>query len=104
MIWRRKSRIALAISPAARNLLQSVRIKILAREVGLESITVRQSKFELRFLEGRGIDVHKYAALHQKYVGKISYRHARGGQLQVEKLKGTNRPWHCLRRCWGDGP
>src|SRR5690554_5548896 len=51
----------------ARNLLQSVRVKILARKAGLESITVRKGKFELRFLEGRGIDVHKYAALYQKY-------------------------------------
>ena len=90
------------LPPAARNLLQSVRIKILAREVGLESITVRQSKFELRFLEGRGIDVHKYAALHQKYVGKISYRHARGGQLQVEKLKGDEQALALLTQVLGE--
>lgn len=75
----------------ARNLLQSVRVKILARKAGLESITVRKGKFELRFLEGRGIDVHKYAALYQKYPGKISYRQSGGGQLQVEKLKGDEQ-------------
>ena len=72
---------------SARNLLQSVRVKILARQAGIESITARKSKFELRFLEGRGLDVHKYAALYQKYAGKISYRPSRGGQILVEKLK-----------------
>ena len=75
----------------ARNLVQSMRVKILARQIGVESITVRKSKYELRFLEGYGVDVHKYAALHQKYQGKISYRHGRGGQLLVEKLKADHQ-------------
>ena len=52
---------------AARNLLESVRVKLLARQAGVESITVRKVRFDLRFVSGRGLDVHKYAALYQKY-------------------------------------
>ena len=72
---------------AARNLLQIARIKVLARFLGLGSIVVRGSRFQLKFLEGLAIDAHKYAALHGKYRGKISYRHGRVGQLLVEKDK-----------------
>lgn len=70
---------------AARNLLQVVRIKLLAQLAGLESISVRKNKFELKFLEGLAIDASKYAILYQKYPGKISYRHGKVGQLLVER-------------------
>ena len=83
---------------AARNLLESVRVKLLARQAGVESITVRKNRFELRFVSGRGLDVHKYAALYQKYHGKISYRHGGGGQLQVEKLKGDDQALALLKQ------
>ncbi|HPT82886.1 MAG TPA: transcription-repair coupling factor [Limnochordia bacterium] len=83
---------------AARNLLQSVRVKILARKAGVESITARRNKFELRFAEGKGIDVNKYAALYQKHPGKISYRAARGGQLLVEKLKADDQALDLLQQ------
>jgi transcription-repair coupling factor (superfamily II helicase) len=70
---------------AVRNLLQIARIKVLARFLGLASISVRGSRFQLKFLEGLGIDANKYAELHSKYRGKIAYRHGRVGQLLVEK-------------------
>lgn len=70
---------------AARNLLQVMRIKILASNAKLESIGVRRNRFELKFLEGLAIDANKYAALHEKYPGKIAYRHGKVGQLLVER-------------------
>ena len=70
---------------AVRNLLQIARIKVLARQVGIGSISVRGSKFQLKFLEGFAVDANIYAALYTKYKGKISYRHGRVGQLVVEK-------------------
>ena len=76
---------------AVRNLLQIARIKILARLVGIGSISVRATKFQLKFLEGLAIDANKYAALHTKYRGRISYRHGRVGQLLVEKDKEDGR-------------
>lgn len=72
---------------AARNLMEIARIKVLARFVGIGSISVRNDKFQLKFLEGLAIDAYKYAVLHQKYRGKITYRHGRVGQLLVEKDK-----------------
>jgi len=76
---------------AVRNLLQIARIKILARLLGLASIAVRGTKFQLKFLAGLGIDANKYAALHGKYRGKITYRHGRVGQLLVEKDKEDDK-------------
>ncbi|NMA61879.1 MAG: hypothetical protein GX956_08355, partial [Firmicutes bacterium] len=70
---------------AVRNLLQIARIKVLARFLGISHITARKNKFEIKFLEGLAIEAEKYAALYQRYRGKISYRHGRIGQLVVEK-------------------
>ena len=76
---------------AVRNLLQIARIKILARLVGIGSISARSAKFQLKFLEGLAMDANTYAALYTKYRGKISYRHGRVGQLLVEKDKQDDR-------------
>jgi transcription-repair coupling factor (superfamily II helicase) len=76
---------------AVSNLVQIARIKILARLVGISSISVRGTKFQLKFLEGLGIDANKYALLHTKYRGKITYRHGRVGQLLVEKDREDGR-------------
>ncbi len=76
---------------AVRNLVQVARIKVLARSLGLGSISVRGTKFQLKFLEGLAIDANQYATLHTRYRGKISYRHGRVGQLLVEKDKADDR-------------
>ena len=65
-------------------------MKILARQIGVESITVRKSKYELRFLEGYGVDVHKYAAAAPEVPGR-SPTATVGGQLLVEKLKADHQ-------------
>lgn len=86
---------------AVSNLMQIVRIKILARQIGLESITVRKGRFELKFFEGLGIDANQYAALYQKYKGKISYRHGRVGVLLVEKQEQDGQALAFLARVLG---
>jgi len=80
-----------SLPDAVRNLLQIARIKILARQVGIGSISVRGHKFQLKFLEGLAVDATTYAALHTKYKGRISYRHGRVGQLLVEKDQQDDR-------------
>src|SRR5690554_450178 len=67
------------------NLIQVARIKVLARFAGISHITSRKNKFQIKFLEGLGIQPDKYALLYQRYKGQISYRHGRIGQLLVER-------------------
>lgn len=76
---------------AASNLIQVARIKVLSRFGGMSNITARVGKFEVKFLEGLAIDAEKYAALHQRYKGKISYRHGRIGQLLLDKDQDDQR-------------
>ena len=70
---------------AASNLVQIARIKVISRLVGVASITAKQGRFEIRFLEGLAVQPEQYAAIHQKYRGKISYRHGKVGVLLLAK-------------------
>ena len=67
------------------NLIQIARIKVLARFVGISTISAEKNVFVLKLLEGLRLDNTLYAKIARKYRGKVSYRHGRIPQLRVEK-------------------
>ncbi|HHT74049.1 MAG TPA: transcription-repair coupling factor [Firmicutes bacterium] len=74
-----------------RNLLQVARAKILARFVGVSSISVQRGFFLLKLLEGLSLDHGVYAALVRKYRGQVAYRQARIPRLRIAKAKSDEQ-------------
>ncbi|HHY14563.1 MAG TPA: transcription-repair coupling factor [Firmicutes bacterium] len=70
---------------AVSNLIQIGRIRVLSRFAGIANIIARNQHFEIKFLEGLAIDAQQYALLHQRYRGKIAYRHGKIGRLLVHR-------------------
>ncbi|NLM53835.1 MAG: transcription-repair coupling factor [Firmicutes bacterium] len=68
-----------------RNLLQVARAKILARFVGIASVSAQRGAFILKLLEGLSLDHQVYAALVRKYRGQVMYRQARIPRLRIFK-------------------
>lgn len=68
---------------AVRNLIQIARIKVLARFVGVASITTERDHLIIKMLEGLSISREIYTEMVRKYRGKIGYRHGRAPQLKM---------------------
>lgn len=70
-----------------RNLLQVARAKILARFVGISSISVQRGAFILKLLEGLSLDHRISSGLVRKYRGQVTYRQARIPRLRIARAK-----------------
>lgn len=70
---------------AVRNLLQVARAKVLAKFVGVSSVSVQRGSFVIRLLEGLSLDNLVYTNLVRKFRGRVTYRHGRIPQLRMTK-------------------
>ncbi|NLM40001.1 MAG: transcription-repair coupling factor, partial [Firmicutes bacterium] len=72
---------------AVRNLLQVARAKVLAKFVGVSSVSVQRGAFVIKLLEGLSLDNLVYSNLMRRFRGQVVYRHGRIPQLRLTKAQ-----------------
>ncbi len=68
---------------AVRNLVQIARVKVIARQIGVSTITVVKDLFVVKLLEGLAADRARFNQLVRQFKGKVGFQPGRSPQLKV---------------------